>query len=84
MVIVENPEGDKVTGRAKLMKGIHHHTIGCCGHLGSWARGKPLARGKGVNMNTLLRITHKHLCPITLAPETSWRGKIYKAEGESK
>ena len=81
-ITLENPEGDKVTGRVKLMKGIHHQTIGCCGHLGSWARGKPLARGKGVNMNTLLRITHKHLCPITLAPETSWRVKAYKAKGE--
>ena len=82
MATVENPEGDKVTGRVKLMKGIHRQTIGCCGHLGSWAKGKPLARGKGVNMNTLLRLTHKHLCPITLAPETSWRVKIYKAKGE--
>ena len=82
MVTVENPEGDRITGRVKLMKGIHHQTIGCCGHLGSWARGKPLARGKGINMNALLRITHKHLCPITLAPETSWRVKVYKAEGE--
>ncbi len=79
---MENPEGDKVTGRVKLMKGIHAQTVGCCGHLGSWARGKPVARGKGVNMNTLMRLTHKHLCPITLAPETCWRVKVYKAKGE--
>ena len=80
-VTVENPEGDKITGRIKLMKGIHPQTIGCCGMLGSWARGKPVASGKGVNMNTLLRLTHKHLCPITLAPETSWRVKVYKIRG---
>jgi len=81
-VTMENPEGDKVTGKVKLMKGIHAQTVGCCGHLGSWARGKPVARGKGVNMNTLMRLTHKHLCPITLAPETCWRIKVYKAKGE--
>jgi anaerobic selenocysteine-containing dehydrogenase len=81
MITLENPEGDKVSGRVKLMQGIHHQTIGCCGHLGSWARGKPVARGKGVNMNTLLRMTSKHLCPITLAPETCWRVKIYKMDG---
>ena len=80
-ITLESPEGDKVTGNVKLMKGIHHQTIGCCGMLGSWARGKPLARGKGVNMNVLMRVTHKHLCPVTLAPETCWRVKVSKAKG---
>jgi molybdopterin-containing oxidoreductase family molybdopterin binding subunit len=83
-IVLENPESDTVTGRVKLMKGIHQQTVGCCGHLGSWAKGKPVARGKGVNMNTLLRLTHKHLCPITLAPETCWRVKIYKAKGDDR
>lgn len=83
-IVLENPESDTVTGKVKLMKGIHQQTIGCCGHLGSWAKGKPLARGKGVNMNTLMRLTHKHLCPITLAPETCWRVKIYKAKGDDR
>ena len=84
IIVLENPENDTVTGRVKLMKGIHQQTVGCCGHLGSWAKGKPVARGKGVNMNTLMRLTHKHLCPITLAPETSWRVKIYKAKGDDR
>jgi molybdopterin-containing oxidoreductase family molybdopterin binding subunit len=83
-IVLENPESDTVTGRVKLMKGIHQQTVGCCGHLGSWAKGKPLARGKGVNMNTLMRLTHRHLCPITLAPETCWRVKIYKAKGDDR
>jgi molybdopterin-containing oxidoreductase family molybdopterin binding subunit len=82
IITLENTKGDKITGRVKLMKGIHHQTIGCCGHLGSWARGKPIARGKGVNLNTLLRLTHKHLCPVTLAPETAARVKVYKAGGD--
>jgi len=84
IICLENIKGDKITGKLKLMKGIHPKTIGCCGHLGSWARGKPLARGKGVNFNTLLRLTHKDLCPITLAPETAARVKIYKVGGDQQ
>jgi molybdopterin-containing oxidoreductase family molybdopterin binding subunit len=84
IICLENIHGDKVTGKLKLMKGIHPRVVAMCGHLGSWAKGKPIARGKGVNMNTLIRIDHKHVCPITLAPETAARIKVYKAGGNEQ
>ena len=82
VIWMENIRGDKVAGKLKLMKGVHPKVVSMCGHLGNWARGKPVGRGKGVNMNTLVRIDAQHICPITMAPETAARIKVYKAGGK--
>ncbi len=79
MICVENLRGDKVEGRVKLTKLIHPNVVGALG-LGSWARGKPIARGKGVNFNELLRSDHKRICAITSSFETGARTKAYKTE----
>ena len=84
LVCIENAGSDRIKGQLKTMQGIHPQALGCCGHLGSWARGKPVAKGKGINMNALLKVTHKDLCPITLAPETCVRVKVYKIDGEQQ
>jgi len=63
----------------KLAEAIHPQVIGMVG-LGGWARGRPIARGKGVNYNQLLSIDAKHICPIVGAVEESVRVKAYKAE----
>ncbi|MBI4332599.1 MAG: molybdopterin-dependent oxidoreductase [Chloroflexi bacterium] len=53
MVAIESKVG-KVQGKAKLTEGIHPEVVGIAGTFGSWGRGKPVARGKGVHHNSLL------------------------------
>ena len=72
-------ETDKVIGKVKLTQLIHPRVVAVTG-LGSWARGTPLARGKGVNPNQLLRIDQDYTCPITGTLEITARAKAYKTE----
>jgi hypothetical protein len=43
---------------------IHPQVVAMTG-LGSWAKGRPLSKGKGVNPNKLLRLDQDYVCPIT-------------------
>jgi len=81
IICVENHWGDKVTGGVRLSQAVHPQVMGIVG-LGGWAKGRPIARGKGVNFNELLRADHKHMCPITHALEIAVRVKAYKAKAE--
>lgn len=81
-ICLENPWGDKVVGRVKLTQLIHPRVVAMTG-LGSWAKGRPLARGIGVNPNVLLRIDQDHMCPITGTLEITAKAKAYKM-GASK
>ena len=49
----------------------------CSGH---WAKGMPIAKGKGTNFDALLQIDSKHMDPLVLNIETCVRAKVYKAE----
>lgn len=81
IICVEAPGGGeyKVTGRVKLTRLIHRQVLGIV-RLGGWAKGRPIARGKGVNFNALLKGDHKHICPIVGSIEESARVKVYKVE----
>ena len=81
-ICLENQWGDKVLGRVKLTQLIHPRVVAMTG-LGSWAKGRPLARGKGVNPNVLLRIDQDHTCPVTGTLEITAKVKAYKM-GASK
>jgi len=48
--------------------------------LGSWARGRPLAKGKGANPNQLLRLDQNYVCPITGTLEITARVKVSGVE----
>ncbi|MFH1125351.1 MAG: molybdopterin-dependent oxidoreductase [Pseudomonadota bacterium] len=82
LVCVENVKGLAMTGRVKLMRGIHPKVIGSVGGGGGWAKARPIAKGKGVMFNNLLILDQKHLCPITASIETAVRVKIYKTGKE--
>ena len=47
----------------------------CSGH---WAKGMPVAKGKGTNFNTLLEIDLKHVDPVCFNMETAVRVKVRK------
>ncbi|MBI4285141.1 MAG: molybdopterin-dependent oxidoreductase [Chloroflexi bacterium] len=78
-VYLENARGRKAKGRIHTMEGVHPQCVALIVGAGKFARGMPLARNKGTNMNVLLEGDLDHCCPISLNIETAAKVKIYKA-----
>ena len=81
MVCLENFRGNKATGRVKLSRLIHQQAVAVVG-LGGWAKGRPVALGKGTNFNELLVADHKHIDPLCGAFEICVKVKAYKVDSE--
>ena len=80
LVWIENRYGVREKSVIKTMEGQHPKTIGIAGQGGLWAKGRPIAKGKGSNFCKLLPTYLKHYDPVTGNIETSVAVKIYKAE----
>jgi len=80
VVELESMSGRKVRGSIKVMEGIQKQTVSIAACSGHWAKGMPIAQGKGVNFDTLLEIDLKHVDPISLNLETAARVKLKKVE----
>ena len=79
-VEVENYQGRRVKGTLKLMEGHHPQTMGIAATAGHWAKGQPIARGKGTNFDNLLPMDWEHMDPVCGTIETSVRVGIRKIE----
>ena len=79
-VWIETPYRRKQKGILKLLHGQHPQTVAIAGHGGLWAKGRPVAKGKGVHFCWLLESDLKHYDPICLNIETSVPVKIYTAK----
>jgi len=80
MVWLENNRGHKTKGRVFLTEGIrldHVAIAACAGH---WAKGQPIAKGKGVFFNELIEVDKEHTCPLSLGQDICVRVKVYKSE----
>lgn len=80
LVELESVAGRKVRGMIKTMEGIQKQTVSIAACSGHWAKGMPIAKGKGVNFDTLLEIDLKHVDPISLNLETAARVSLKKVE----
>jgi molybdopterin-containing oxidoreductase family molybdopterin binding subunit len=60
------------------MEGMHPRCIAIAGTFGRWAKGEPVARGKGVCFDTLLEIDFEHMDPVTLSQDTCVKVKVKK------
>jgi molybdopterin-containing oxidoreductase family molybdopterin binding subunit len=78
IIQIESINGRKVEGQVKLMEGQHPQTMGIVACSGHWAKGMPIARGKGVNFDDLLELDAEHTCPINGNIETAVRVKVRK------
>lgn len=78
VVWLENRFGRKEKGVLKLMQGQHPQTVSIAGHAGLWAKGRPIARGKGSNKDRLMEPLLSRLDPMCLNPETTIAVKVYK------
>lgn len=72
-------EGGKVKGVAKVTECIHPEVIGIAGVFGSWARGKPVAKGKGTHFNSLLPLNMDRVDPISSGVDSCIRVKVSRA-----
>jgi len=68
----------KVRVRVKLTQCIHPEVVGIAGHFGHWSQGMPIARGKGVNFNSLLPTDLDHIDKISTALDHCVQVRLYK------
>jgi len=68
----------KVGAKVKLTQCIHPEAVGVAGHFGHWSPGMPIARGKGVNFNSLLPPDIDHVDKISTALDHCVQVKVYK------
>jgi molybdopterin-containing oxidoreductase family molybdopterin binding subunit len=72
-------EAGKVKGEAKLTECIHPQVVGIAGVFGSWATGKPVAKGKGVHFNSLLPLSLDRIDPVSTGVDSCIRVKVSRA-----
>jgi anaerobic selenocysteine-containing dehydrogenase len=80
LISLESKAGRKVTGTLKTMQGQHPQTVAIAACSGAWARGMPIAYGKGTNFNILLESDLKHACPVSFSQETAAAVKVSKTD----
>ncbi|MBN1367631.1 MAG: molybdopterin-dependent oxidoreductase [Dehalococcoidales bacterium] len=73
---IESSRGNKVNGVLQVRKGQHPQTVTIMGCAGHWAKGQPIAKGKGVNMNSLIEIHLAECDPITMSIEPCVKVKV--------
>jgi len=73
---IESSRGNRVRGVLQVRKGQHPQTLAVMGCSGHWAKGQPIARGKGVNMNSLIELCWEEYDPITFSIEPCVKVKV--------
>ncbi len=63
---------------AKLTQCIHPEVVGIGGHFGHWAKGMPIAQGKGLPFNAFLPHDMEHIDKISTAMDSCVAVKVYK------
>jgi molybdopterin-containing oxidoreductase family molybdopterin binding subunit len=80
-VYVENTMGRRIQGPVKLAEGVHPEQLGIAGCHGHWARGIPIAKGKGQFFDDLIITDAAHTDSLTQGSDACVKVKIYKANG---
>jgi molybdopterin-containing oxidoreductase family molybdopterin binding subunit len=79
LIEIESIYGHKIRGTLKLRKGQHPQTLGLVS-AGHWAKGQPIASGKGALFTKLLETRLEDCDPITLNMELCVKVKVNKVE----
>jgi molybdopterin-containing oxidoreductase family molybdopterin binding subunit len=79
LVWLENPKGRKVKGKIKITEGVKPNQVTILGCAGHWAKGLPIAKGKGVSYNELIEVGKDYTDPLTLNQDLCVKVKLYKA-----
>ena len=78
IIWVENKLGRKIKGPVKLVQGMHPQHLGIAGCHGHWAKGQPIAKGKGQFFDDLIIVDEEHTDSLTLGSDACVKLKIYK------
>jgi anaerobic selenocysteine-containing dehydrogenase len=78
-VDIETWRGLKAQGVLKVRKSVRPDCVQIMGVAGHWAKGLPIARGKGVNFNSLLELRFSDLDPICATLDPLVKVKVIKA-----
>jgi anaerobic selenocysteine-containing dehydrogenase len=78
IVEIESWRGPKVKGVLQTRKGQHPETLTVMGVSGHWAKGQPIAKGKGVNFNSLIDFRFGDMDPISASTEVCVKVKVKK------
>jgi molybdopterin-containing oxidoreductase family molybdopterin binding subunit len=70
-------------GVAKLVQGIHPEVVGIINNGGHWAKGMPVAQGKGTFFEPLMTTDWAHTDPVVIAIDADAAVKIEKAGAEA-
>ena len=76
-VWLESPV-NRVGAKVKLTQCVHPEAVGVGGHFGHTSPGMPIAKGKGVNFNTLLPTDLDHIDKVSTALDHCVQVKVYK------
>ena len=80
VVELESDRGRTVQGVLKTREGQHPQTIAMVGTAGHWAKGQPIARGKGVNFNALMDYRLSDCDPLSLSVEPCIKVKVRRVK----
>ena len=78
-LVVESTAGTKVMAEARLSQCIHPEVVGIASCFGHWAKGLPVARGKGPHFGTLVPFGLDHLDMVSCRIDSCARVKVHKA-----
>jgi anaerobic selenocysteine-containing dehydrogenase len=77
MIIIESRVG-KIEGKVKVTELVHPQVVAMFGMGGHWSKGQPIAKGKGMNMNSLIPFDFNNMETLSGQMDTCARVKIYK------
>jgi len=76
-IIIESRVG-KIEGKVKVTELVHPQVVAMFGIGGHWSKGQPIAKGKGLNINSLIPFDFNHMETLSGQMDTCARVKIYK------
>lgn len=80
LVEIESWRGLTVKGMLQTRQGIHPAALTVMGVSGHWAKGQPIAKGKGVNFNSLIDFRFADMDPISCTIDVCVKVKVRKIE----
>ncbi len=80
VVEIESSRGLKTKGVLQTRRGMHPGTLTVMGVSGHWAKGKPIAKGKGVNFNSLIDFRFSDMDPISCSIDVCVKVRVKKAD----
>ena len=70
-----------VTGKVRLSEGIHPEVVAVAGINGHWAKGLPVARGRGLHFNSLVSLDLDNVDKLSSAFDSKVKVRVARTSG---